>query len=426
MNVSATAVAPTAPSDRVTGYVVLVIALTFMCNVFLGEETRAVGLSVPFIIKEFKITPTELGFIQTVAAWVGLIGWFGVLLMADGLGRRPAFLAVLIGYTLTAPLIGFAQSFTQLGIMLAFAAIPRNTGTINYMLLAETVPPRIRAMVLAFLNSSVVLAYMMTALLAGVMVPRWGWRSLFFIDAACIVVLLIAWWRLRETQPFLNARTHRESQGKRQRPDLLLPWRRYPGRAFLGFCIQVVYLAAYPSFSPWQTAWLVNEVKLDYVQSTNWVALWLGVSAIAYWSCGWIANQYGKKIAVPLFAGLGGCFFLAIIFGEWDKDTIFWLGLGLNFFVTGHYGSGSYAYVNELFPAQIRGSVQASFALVVGFVVSWAPTIPPLIAGNSLEHISRGFVFPMIMTFAAAVIFLFFAPETARRPLDDIVPETPR
>ncbi len=99
------------------------------------------------------------------------------------------------------------------------------------------------------------------------------------------------------------------------------------------------------------------------------------------------------------------------------------LGLGLNFFVTGHYGSGSYAYVSELFPAQIRGSIQAGFALVVGFVVSWAPTIPPWIAGNSLEHISRGFRFPMALTFAAAFIFLFIAPETARKPLDDVVVE---
>ena len=413
---------PSKPTG-VTPYVILIIALTFFCNVFLGEETRALGLSAPFIIKEFGITGTQFGFAQTIAAWVGLAGWFGILLVADGFGRKPAFLAVLIGYTLTAPLIGLAGNFVQLGALLALAAIPRNTGTINYMVLAETVPPNIRAFVLSFLNSSVVLAYMMTALLAGTMVPKFGWRSLFFIDALCIVLVVIAWWKMRETDSFVAARAHRESQGKRQRPDLLLPWRLYPGRTFLGFCIQVVYLGAYPAFSPWQTAWLVNEVKIPYVQSTDWVAIWLGCSAIAYWLCGWISNQFGKKLAVPLFAGLGGCFFLAIIYGTWTQNEIFWLGLGLNFFVTGHYGSGSYAYVNELFPAQIRGSVQASFALLVGFAVSWVPTIPPWIAGNAMDHISRGFVFPMVLTFAAAGIFLFLAPETARKKLDDVVEE---
>jgi AAHS family cis,cis-muconate transporter-like MFS transporter len=404
------------------GYVAFVIALTFLCNVFLGEETRAVSLSTPMIIKEFGITPSQLGFAQTIANWVGLIGWFGSLMIADGLGRKPAFLTVLLGFSITAPLVGFAGNFTQLTVLLGLAAVFRNTGTINYVVLAETVPAQIRSLILAFLNSSVVLAYMLSALLAGVIVPRWGWRAMFWLDAGCLLVFVAALLGMRETDAFRNASAHREQQGKKQRPDLLLPWRRFPGRATLGFCIMVVYLGAYPSFSAWQTAWLVNEVKIPFAQSTNWIAIWLGASAIAYWLCGWIANQYGKKLAVPVFAGIGGCFFLAIIFGSWSAGTIFWLGLGLNFFVTGHYGSGSYAYVNELFPAQIRGSVQASFAIFVGFVVSFAPTIPPLIARNRLDHISLGFLFPMVLTFAAAFIFLFLAPETARKPLEDVVP----
>jgi AAHS family cis,cis-muconate transporter-like MFS transporter len=411
----ATATSPT------RGYVAFIIALTFMCNVFLGEETRAVSLSTPLIIKEFGITASQLGFAQTIANWVGLIGWCGSLLIADGLGRKPAFLIVLLGFSITAPLIGLSGSFTQLTMMLSLAAIFRNTGTINYVVLAETAPPSIRSFLLAFLNSGVVLAYMISALLAGVIIPAWGWRAMFFIDASCFLVFLAALLWMRETDGFRNARAHRERQGKRQRPDLLLPWKALPGRATLGFFIMVVYLGAYPSFSAWQTAWLVNEVKIPFTQSTNWIAIWLGVSVFAYWLCGWMANQFGKKIAIPLFAGVGGCFFLAIIVGTWTPSEIFWLGLGMNFFVTGHYGAGSFSYVNELFPAQIRGSVQASFAVFVGFVVSFAPTIPPLIAQNQLDHISRGFLFPMALTFAAALIFLCVAPETARNPLEDIV-----
>ncbi len=404
-----------------TGYVAFVIALTFMCNVFLGEETRAISLSTPLILKEFGITASQLGFAQTVANWVGLTGWFGALLIADGLGRKPAFLTVLLGFSVTAPLIGIAGSFGQLTVLLSLAAIFRNTGTINYVVLAETAPAKYRALILSFLNSSVVLAYMISALLAGVIVPAYGWRAMFFIDASCILVALAAWAWMRETDAFRNASAHRQAQGKRQRPDLLLPWRAYPGRALLGFSIMVVYLGAYPAFSAWQTAWLVNEVKIPFAQSTNWIAIWLGASALAYWSCGYLSNRFGKKLAVPVYAGLGGCFFLAIICGTWSTGTIFWLGLGLNFFVTGHYGSGSYAYVNELFPAQIRGSVQASFAVFAGFTVSFAPTIPPLIARNHLDHISLGFIFPMVLTFAAAAIFLFVAPETARKKLEDVV-----
>jgi hypothetical protein len=77
--------------------------------------------------------------------------------------------------------------------------------------------------------------------------------------------------------------------------------------------------------------------------------------------------------------------------------------------------------VNELFPAQIRGSVQARFAVFAGFTASLVPADVPLIAGKRLDHIPLGFLFPMPPTFLAGLIFAFIAPETERKPLQDIV-----
>ena len=171
-----------------TGYVAFVVALTFMCNVFLGEETRAVSLSTPLIIKEFGISASQLGFAQTIANWIGLIGWCGSLLIADGLGRRPAFLTVLLGFSITAPLIGIAGSFSQLTVLLSLAAVFRNTGTINYVVLAETAPAAIRSFILAFLNSAVVIAYMTAARAARarrVPRPRGPARCASTAKAAC-------------------------------------------------------------------------------------------------------------------------------------------------------------------------------------------------------------------------------------------------
>src|ERR1700760_3566075 len=90
-------------SESITGYAILVVAMTFMCNVFFGEETRALSLGTPLILKEFGVTPKELGFIQTVGAWVGIIGTVGIPMLADWRGRRPAFLSVLLLYTILAP-----------------------------------------------------------------------------------------------------------------------------------------------------------------------------------------------------------------------------------------------------------------------------------------------------------------------------------
>ena len=259
------AVAAPAAGERVTGYVILVVAMTFMCNVFLGEETRAFSLGTPLIIKEFGVTAAQLGFIQTVGAWVGMIGTVCIPLLADWRGRRPAFLAVLLLYSILAPIIGLAQTFMQLAILQAIAQIPRSTGTMNYMVLAESVPTKVRVFFLSFLNSSVPFAYSLSALIAGFLIPLYGWRSMFFIERSCLILLAVAYFYFRETPGYLAARASRVQRGKSQWPDVLLPWRVYPGLATLGFCPQTLYLAAYPGFSAWQTVWLVNELKIEYV-----------------------------------------------------------------------------------------------------------------------------------------------------------------
>jgi AAHS family cis,cis-muconate transporter-like MFS transporter len=264
-------------------------------------------------------------------------------------------------------------------------------------------------------------AYAVSAVIAGFLIPKFGWRSMFFLEAGCLLLFVVAYFKFRETPGFLAAKASRAQRGRKQRPDLLLAWKVMPGRATLGFVIQTLYLMAYPGFSAWQTAWLVNELKIGYVESTHWVATWLFVSIFSYWLCGWLANRFGKKIIIPIFASIGGACMLAVIFHHWEPNTVFWIGMAMNFFITGQYGSGSYSYVTELFPAEIRGAVQASFAVLVGFAASWAPTIVPLIAGNDLQHISFGFLFPAGIMFVLAFIFLFIAPETAQKPLEDVV-----
>jgi hypothetical protein len=93
------------------GYVAFVTILAFMCNVFLVRKHVPSTLSTPLIINVFGITLSQHGFAQTIANWMGLTGCCVSLLVADGFGRNPAFLAVLLGFSITAPVIGIAGTF---------------------------------------------------------------------------------------------------------------------------------------------------------------------------------------------------------------------------------------------------------------------------------------------------------------------------
>jgi riboflavin transporter FmnP len=88
---------------------------------------------------------------------------------------------------------------------------------------------------------------------------------------------------------------------------------------------------------------------------------------------------------------------LLVILGHLDSPSgLFWVGLVLNFLITGSFGAGL-GYNTELFPTQIRGT-----AVGVAFTFG----------GAALLALSFFLLVPM---------FLFVARETTRKELADFV-----
>jgi len=95
-----------------------------------------------------------------------------------------------------------------------------------------------------------------------------------------------------------------------------------------------------------------------------------------------------------------------------DASSLFWVGLILNFLITGSYGSGL-GYNTELFPTQIRGTaVGAAFTLGS----AGAASAPAIVGWIATSH-SIAAALPLL----AVPMFLFVARETARKELIDFV-----
>jgi AAHS family cis,cis-muconate transporter-like MFS transporter len=97
---------------------------------------------------------------------------------------------------------------------------------------------------------------------------------------------------------------------------------------------------------------------------------------------------------------------------------MFWVGLVLNFLITGSYGSGL-GYNTELFPTQIRGTaIGAAFTFgsaggaLAPALVGWIATSHSIAAALPLLALSFFLIIPM---------FLFVAQETTRKELIDFV-----
>jgi MFS family permease len=98
--------------------------------------------------------------------------------------------------------------------------------------------------------------------------------------------------------------------------------------------------------------------------------------------------------------------------------SLFWVGLVLNFLITGSFGAGL-GYNTELFPTQIRGIAVGAVVTFGGAAASSAPAIIGWIA--TTHSIAAALPLLALSFFLLAPMFLFVARETTRKELTDFV-----
>jgi len=133
--------------------------------------------------------------------------------------------------------------------------------------------------------------------------------------------------------------------------------------------------------------------------------------------CGSLSDLFGRRYVIRGFVLPASI--LLVVLGYLDNPTsLFWVGLVLNFLITGSFGAGL-GYNTELFPTQIRGTaVGTAFtfgtaaAASAPAIVGWIATSYSIAAALPLLALSFFLLVPM---------FLFVARETTRKELADFV-----
>src|SRR5215472_246276 len=156
--------------------------------------------------------------------------------------------------------------------------------------------------------------------------------------------------------------------------------------------------------------YLANEKHLGFQTTASYLSVWMFCAIFAYYLCGWLSDLFGRRYVIPAFC-LPAAILLAVM-GQLDgSSSLFWVGLILNFLITGSYGSGL-GYNTELFPTQIRGTaVGTAFTFgsaggaLAPAIVGWIATSHSIATALPLLALSFFLIVPM---------FLFVARETTR------------
>jgi MFS family permease len=213
---------PQVAADRWTAYSVTVWAICMLGFAFDIYEGTIMQLATPLLIKEWGIAPATIGNITTVSRWVGLIGVFVFPTLADLYGRRPILVLTILGYSLLTGLTGFAQGPLQLLIFTSITRITLQGETpVGMIMVSETAPTKWRATALGGLVGGYPFGYMLCSLTALVVVPLWGWRSLYWLGI--LPALLVLWVRLgvKESPRFEHVTTAMLKEGLKKRRPIL-------------------------------------------------------------------------------------------------------------------------------------------------------------------------------------------------------------
>lgn len=179
------------PVTRPLLWVTVIAAMGFL---FDNMDNQFLGYALPGIAKEFNLGPEKIGLIAS-AGMIGMAtgsflwGW-----IADRWGRRMAFAATILIFSLFTGLLAAAYSVGFL-IGVRFIAGTGLGGSIpvDSSLIAEFAPARIRGRVTGALPIMFPVGGLLASGLALLIMPTFGWRGLFLVGI--LPALLTAWVR---------------------------------------------------------------------------------------------------------------------------------------------------------------------------------------------------------------------------------------
>ncbi|MCU1339087.1 MAG: aromatic acid/H+ symport family transporter [Bryobacterales bacterium] len=179
-----------------------------------GFDVQSIGYVAPALSNELHISRVQLGPVLSAAPLGVLIGSILCSMLADKIGRRPVLIGSTLFYALLTWLTARAGSLEELRIVRVIGGIGMGAIMPNAMaLVGEYSPRRSRVTIMMIVSNGFTAGAALGGFVAAWLLPRFGWRSVFYFGAAVpmvIAVLMIV--MLPESLQFLALQGKRVEQ----------------------------------------------------------------------------------------------------------------------------------------------------------------------------------------------------------------------
>ncbi|HWJ03651.1 MAG TPA: MFS transporter [Verrucomicrobiae bacterium] len=414
---------------------------------FDSMDTGIISFVLPVLMKSFKLSPEQIGFIGSVGLAGMAVGAVFSGTLADYFGRKKVFAGTLVIYSIATGLCGWAGRFDNFYAMLLVFRFFVGFGLggqlpVAVTLVSEFSPARQRGRFLVLLESFWAVGWLLAAVIAYLVIDKFGWPIAFYIGALPALYAVVIWRSIPESPRYLERRgRHREAEEIVARLEIMAG--REPGQAASGdkvssgqgtnfsiaelfsrdylkrtiflwilwFCIVFSYYGIF--------VWLPSllSLKLPLVKSFQFVLIMTLAQIPGYFSAAYLVEVLGRKITLAAYLAL--CGFAAFFFGKaLSQEAVLFWGCLMSFFNLGAWGI-VYTYTPELYPTRARATGSgwaAGFGRIGGIlapsVVGW------MVKGNA----GSSFIFGMfaVVLLVGALDVVLLGEETKGRTLDEL------
>ena len=407
--------------DALTPYQRRLLLLVSMATLFEGFDTVLLSLALPYLGAEFGVDSAAAGrAVGTIN--LGTVLAFVPVRLADRYGRRPLLLLAIAGYTF-ATLASAAT--TSLPAFVAVQLVARMFMVteigLAYVLLSEEMPARLRGRANAFMVGSASLGGILASLAFGpVIESRFGWRGLYVLGGALLVLFPAYVWQLRETARW------RELGASRTRVSLLAelaetrvvlrpPHRRTTLVASALWFATNLWVGA-TIF--WFTYYAVNERGWDAARVGRVFFAASLIGLVGYALAGAVMDLVGRRLAAVLSFAIGSAATIVCFTTRdgWVLSAAFVVVLLMQ-----PVSSVVGTITSELFPTAVRatGNAVASHLIgrlgmvLSGFAVG---ALSSGVAGSVGNAVALLAIAPLL----AIPVVLWLVPETRGRSMQEI------
>jgi MFS family permease len=367
------------------------------------------ALVLKAVSEELGLTAPQAGLMASLTLASSAIGGliFGVI--ADKLGRTRALSLSILIYSIFTFACGLTQNLWQLAICRVLLGIGMGgEWASGATLVSETWPEKHRGKALGLMQSCWAIGYGLAAIVVAIVLPRFGWRAVFFVGV--LPALFTFWIQRTVKEPAMWERQKgvaAPSGERRFSLRIAIFLTAMNAATMFAYWGQGIWIPSYLSSPPTQGGVGLSPETMAMFIVAMQVGMWLG-----YVTFGFIADSFGRRPTYITYLLIAS--FLVWYYGfAREPWVLLVLGPFVAFFGTGFF-SGFGAVASEIFPTSIRATA-LGVTYNSGRLLS---AIAPYVVGTTVQSRGYGaaFTYTAIAYIVAAVLWLGI-PETKGRKL---------